>query len=103
MQYQLVRLEEITRNTDVRQTLEKYVSGEIDEPTAQAAAWHFVDEMSWKTLGRMRVDRVAGLTGKLFFTAKQIDAARHVVEKIRESANDAPQTPLRAVSTRTGE
>src|SRR6185369_11947032 len=101
--YQLVPLEEITHDANVRRTLEQYVSGEIDEPTAQAAAWHLVDEMSWKTLARMRFDRVAGLPGKLFFTAKQIDTARHVVEKNRESANDAPRTPVRAVSARTGE
>jgi hypothetical protein len=102
MQYQLVRLEEITRDANVRRTLEHYVSGEIDEPTAQAAAWHLVDELSWKKLARMRFDRVAGLTGKLFFTAKQIEAARHVVETIRESDTDDPRTPVRGVSARTG-
>jgi hypothetical protein len=50
MAYKMVPLEQFTDNPRVRVLCEALGYGQITQNTAQAAAWHLMDNMSWQEL-----------------------------------------------------
>lgn len=103
LQYRLVRLEEITSDTELKETLARYVAGEIDTQTTQAAAWHLQDGLSWKSMAQTRVGQIGGFPGDPLFTDQQLDDARRLVETIREKSAKVTGWETRAVSSRSKE
>lgn len=103
LQYRLVRIDEISDSSDLQKALTRYVAGEIDTQTAQAAAWHIKDGMSWKALAEKRVGQIAGFAGDPLFTEEELDDARHLVEAIRAEPSQSSDFETRTISSRTPE
>ncbi|MBA3316277.1 MAG: hypothetical protein H0T47_23690, partial [Planctomycetaceae bacterium] len=82
-------------------------TGNIDTETAQAAAWHLSDGMSWAQLANMREERLDSLPRGPYFTPGKVNAAVSLVaiaaEKGREIAAAREQSgdETEAVSTKT--
>lgn len=86
MTYRLVPIETVAPEADLRGVVGRFVAGDLDEKTAQAATWHVANGRSWKELADERVGRVGGLPGKPMFSDKQIKAAKSEVERLRQHA-----------------
>jgi hypothetical protein len=86
MAYKMVPLEEFTDNAQVRVVCEALGYGQITQNTAQAAAWHIMDDMSWKELAaKNRVE--SKYTGNIpWFSPIELQSAMAVV---REAARIA--------------
>ncbi|NND95949.1 MAG: hypothetical protein HKN47_01315, partial [Pirellulaceae bacterium] len=52
MAYKMVPLEQFTDNPQVRVLCEALGYGQVTQNTAQAAAWHLMDDMSWQQLAK---------------------------------------------------
>lgn len=50
MAYKIVPLEQFTTNAEVRVVCEALGHGQVTQKSAQAAAWHLMDDMSWSEL-----------------------------------------------------
>lgn len=96
MSYKLMKVEDFTPNTRVRETLRRYAAGEISQSVAQAATWHLIDGLSWKTLAAERHGRIGGYPGKPQFTTRQLDEAQKLVEQLPQ-----PEKTGRATARRT--
>jgi hypothetical protein len=102
MQYRLVKLEDVTRDPALQETLRRLAAGKIEEPVAQAVAWHLADELSWKTLAEQRTGQIAGLPGTPLYTSEQLDEARELVELLCRESTQKNGSTARAVSERSG-
>jgi hypothetical protein len=91
MKYRLVKLEDYTHDAVLQQTLENYVSGEVEMQAAQAAVWHLTDKMSWADLRSKQIERLGGVEPLPYFTDKQVDLAEKLIEQAREKTNDRPR------------
>lgn len=88
MKYQLVKLEEFTKDAVLQETLKRFAAGEAERPVAQAAAWHLTDSMSWKELESKRIERAGGVPGRAYFEARQLKGAKELIEKATEAAEE---------------
>ena len=50
VKYDIIPIENFTRNEGVIELCRMLGSGKLDQMSAQAAAWHFSDDMSWQEL-----------------------------------------------------
>jgi hypothetical protein len=91
MKYRLVKLEDYTHDPVLQQTLEIYVTGEVEVQAAQAAVWHLTDKMSWNDLRSKQIERLGGVEPLPYFTDKQVDLAEKLIEQAREKTNDRPR------------
>ena len=89
MTYQLVKLEEYTSDALLQETLKLFASGGIDLPTAQAAAWHLADKMTWDELRAKQVDRLGGLDPLPFFSEGELRAADELIAQARANAKES--------------
>ena len=77
--YELVPLESFTSEAGVVELVKMLSRREIDQPTAQAAAWHLADGMSWEKLARKISVRHLNGVSERFFTGDQLAAAKDAV------------------------
>jgi hypothetical protein len=82
MAYKLVPVETYTGDPALRQLLIAVGRGELDSGTAQAAAWHITDKMSWDKLSEKKIEHVGGVDDEPYFSEAQIAAARQLVAKL---------------------
>ncbi|MDP7206381.1 MAG: hypothetical protein QGH11_12475, partial [Pirellulaceae bacterium] len=52
LKYTIVPIEWITKKQEVAEICKMLGSGKLDQGAAQAAAWHYSDNMSWQELGQ---------------------------------------------------
>jgi hypothetical protein len=75
MKYKVVRLEEVNDSPVVAELCKALASGRVGQNTAQAAAWHVANGLTWEELVRKpRV--ISEYTGvEMFFSRFEVDAA----------------------------
>ena len=83
MTYRLVRLEDYTSDPVLQETLRLFAAGSVNTKTAQAAAWHLTDKLSFAELRAKHVDPI-GLPPLSYFTEDQLEGAQRLVEQARE-------------------
>ena len=89
MEYIIVPLEKVTKNTQLIELCRMVGTGEIPQNAGQAATWHITDGLSWQQLAHK--DRFRSqLTGayQKFFTTRELQFAVRIVN---ESASRAKQ------------
>jgi hypothetical protein len=91
MQYQLVKLEDYTNDPLLQETLKSFVAGGADVETAQAAAWHLSDNMSWADLKAKQIEHLGGVPPTPYFTESKVDAAEEFINQVREKVKDLPR------------
>jgi hypothetical protein len=92
--YTMIPLESFTSKGEVIEIVRMLSKGEIDQHTAQAAAWHFTNDMSWQELankvGKKHLD---GRT-EPYFTHAQLEVALRITrEAAHRSAEAAKKNP----------
>lgn len=104
MSYRLVKLEDYTHDAVLQETLKIFAAGSLDLPTAQAAAWHLTDNLSWDALRNKQIDRLGGLDPLPFFSEDELRAAEELIQQARRSAKEKaieqPNDPPRAAQKR---
>ncbi len=88
VQYKLVRVEEYTDKPELQELIKLVGTGKLDAQSAQAAAWHLANDMSWQALSAKLYDR-AGAPDTPFFSRQQLAAAQSLVAAARSKAEEA--------------
>ena len=100
VQYRLVSVEEYTDNVQLQETIKLVASGRLNQQSAQAAAWHIANDMSWQELAAKRYNRI-GAPDTSFFSRGQLLAAQEIVAaaqvRAEEAANTDDSEPVRPV------
>lgn len=78
LHYTVVRPEKFTSDPRVHEICKMVGSGQLDRASAQAAAWHISNNLSWEELASKKYDRV-GTPDTPYFTPEQLAAARAIV------------------------
>jgi hypothetical protein len=92
--YQVVPVEEYTDNAQLQELIKLVGTGKLDQQSAQAAAWHLANEMSWEELAAKKYNRI-GAPDVPYFAPTHLYAAQEIVaESKRRSENPtAEQEP----------
>lgn len=98
--YQLVRLEDYTNDGVLQEALKLFAEGGIDLPTAQAAAWHLTDKLSWETLRAKQIEQWGGLDPVPFFSEDELARAENLVQQARRRAKEQPPVDARREQSR---
>jgi hypothetical protein len=100
MTYQLMPPEYMVSDPNVLELIDAYSTGRVRYETAQAAAWHLADNMSWQQLATKRVRRVVNLPPVPFFQPADLRAAQslvaEVVAKARTRKRPEPKPEFRS-------
>jgi len=91
MRYELVKLEDYSRDQVLHETLKAFVGGAVDIETAQAAAWHLTDNMSWGELKSKLSDQLGAVEPTPFFDQDKVDAAAALISRVREQVQERTQ------------
>ncbi len=96
--YELKRLDEVTKKPGVREICLMLGEGKINQRTAQLAAWHLNNDMSWKKLADIREKMAIGTAPR--YTAKELAAGKKAAKKALEVAKK--RKPSKKASTSGG-
>lgn len=99
--YTLVPVEKFSTDPVLPQFLAMVGTGKIDQQTAQAAAWHLTDKMSWEQLANKPVTRI-GQAPTPYFSTSQLLAAQALVAQAKKMADEAPAAPASPTTPATG-
>ena len=93
MAYKMVPLEQFTDDPRVRVLCEALGYGQVTQNTAQAAAWHLMDKMSWQELAaKNRVESKYVGTVR-WFSPIELRTAQAVVSEVVRIAEQRQPTP----------
>jgi len=81
MNYRPIPVEQFSDDAVLHSLLKLVARGRIDPKTAQAAAWHLSDKMSWKKLVTKQIKHLGGKPPTRYFTSRQIQKAKQLVDK----------------------
>ena len=91
VQYRLVPVEEYTDNVQLQEVIKLVASGRLDQQSAQAAAWHIANDMTWQQLAAKRYNRI-GAPDTPFFSRAQLVSAQEIVAAAQVRAEEAGDT-----------
>ncbi len=77
--YEIKPVEAFTEDPAVNELCKMVGEGKIDQRSAQAAAWHLTDKMSWETLTAKRLKYADG-SSEPYFSAKEIQSAMSIAQ-----------------------
>lgn len=93
MTYKLIPVEEFTKDVRLQELCKLVGTGQLNPASAQAAAWHLSDKMSWQELARKQVVRSTSRTpyfstGQLQFAQRIVGAATGRARELAKKAKD---------------
>ena len=91
VQYRLVSVEEYTDNVQLQEVIRLVATGRLDQQSAQAAAWHIANDMSWQELAAKRYNRI-GAPDTPFFSRAQLFSAQEIVSAAHVRAEESADT-----------
>ncbi len=97
MPYELRPIDQVAERPEVAAVCMMLGQGEIDQVTAQLAAWHFQNAMSWDDLAALRDKAAIGTVAS--YTPKQLRAAKRAAEQAKQLA-EAIRPPEATASLR---
>lgn len=89
--YVIQPIEKLTNNPKVADVVLLLAAGKVDQVSAQAAAWHLTDNLSWEQLAtKVKIQHLNG-SRTMFFQPRQINSAMQAVAfaEQRERARQA--------------
>ena len=94
MTYQILSVEQFAGQKPVlRELIPLFVRSRIDQRTAQAAAWHVSNGLSWSQLTRLKPVGPSGLPSRSLFKNRELAAAKALVEKAGLLAQQRQKAP----------
>jgi hypothetical protein len=94
VQYEIKKIDDFTKDGNVHEVLKMLASGKVSQRVAQAATWHFANDMSWQELAAKKVNRL-GVPDTAYFTTAELRAASQLsamAEKLAEAKKDTSET-----------
>ncbi len=94
VQYEIKKIDDFTKDAKVHEVLKMLASGKVPQRIAQAATWHFANDMSWDQLAAKKVNRL-GVPDTAYFTQSELRAALQVsmaAEKLADAKKDSQQS-----------
>ncbi len=88
--YEPVPVEEYTQDAALQELLKLVATHKVDRKSAQAAAWHLTDNMSWQELAAKRIENV-GQRPRPYFHPNELRAAYQIVTTARVMAQKKSQ------------
>lgn len=85
--YVVIPSEKFTQDPALITLIDMIATGKIDKASAQAAAWHLSNQMSWQELAAKKYDRL-GVPDTPYFSYQQLAAAEQVVATARQLAEE---------------
>ena len=93
MKYELKPLEAVTGKKEVHMLCAMVGRGEVDQQAAQAAVWHYNNDMSWEELAnKMHKPRVDAISYVPYFSQRQMAYAMTLGKKIEEKVAKETQS-----------
>lgn len=94
VEYKLIPVEEYTDNAQLQEMIKLIGTGKLDQQSAQAAAWHLANEMTWEQLAAKKYDRI-GAPDASYFAPTHLYAAQAIVAESKRRAEnpDTEQEP----------
>jgi len=89
IKYEIKPIEAACNKPGVRELCTMLGRGEIGQRTAQVAAWHLANEMSWDALAGIRVKATIGTVP--YFTWQELQAGKKVAERAVERAKQSQE------------
>lgn len=103
MKYTLVSVEDYTSNKQLQETIRMVAAGRLNKQSAQAAAWHLSNNMSWGQLANKTVNHIQGRTP--YFSRQALAQAQQIVstasgrvrerELLRDKSRDDSTEPAK--------
>ena len=93
--YKLIPIEAYAKNAEVTEVVKMLVRGELDQHSAQAAAWHLQNGLSWEELtNKIGAKHINGSV-EMYFSAANLQRAMAATNVAKERAEKLPeQKPL---------
>lgn len=105
--YKIIPLEEYTENEHLREVIRLVGTGKLDSQSAQAAAWHLTDNMSWQELSNKAIKHISGPPEPYFSRAQLVNAqsivsqaAANAKERASKGPAEEPTTPVKPSNPR---
>lgn len=96
--YELRPLAKVTDKAGVREICSMLGQGKVNQRTAQLAAWHLNNGLSWEKLAGMREKASIGTTPR--YTSEELEAGKRAAkEALAEAERRKPPTPSGQAST----
>jgi hypothetical protein len=94
--YKLIPVESYAKNAEVAEVLKMLVRGEIDQHSAQAAAWHLQNGLSWEELAKKIGAKHLNGSVEPYFTTEQLQraftATRVAEERAEKASKENPES-----------
>src|SRR5262249_42966251 len=81
---------QVISDARVQQVLKMLGNGELDQHAAQAAAWHFTDNMSWNELAAKKRHHLGGRPDEPYFSPGELQMAMQIASHAEELAKQSP-------------
>jgi len=92
MKYKVVRLSDVNANPEIAELCKALAKGQVPQNTAQAAAWHIANGLSWEELAS-KPRKICDYTGvEMYFSGMEIQNALRVTSLVRSASESAPET-----------
>jgi hypothetical protein len=91
--YRLVPVEEFSDDPALKELLEIFGDGQLDQQAVQAAAWHLTDDMSWEELAHKQIRHLGGVPPTPYFSRRQLLAAQQLVSQAQAIAREKAKQP----------
>ena len=88
MKYRVIRVEAFSKDPVLNALLKMVASGRIDSQSAQAAAWHLSDSMSWRQLVAKQIKHLGGAPPTRYFSVAQIQRAQRLLATAKVIAEE---------------
>lgn len=92
IKYELLPLDTVVSDAVTREAVAMLARGEVDQQSAQAAAWHLANGLSWKELEKKVAARHINGRVQLLFTRDQIARAKQIVEEAGKRASQQQES-----------
>ncbi len=89
MTYKLIPVEEFTKDARLQELCKLVGTGRLNPASAQAAAWHLSNKMSWQELAQKQVVRSTSRTP--YFSTAQLQFAQRIVGAATGRARELAQ------------
>ncbi|MCC7422170.1 MAG: hypothetical protein IT428_17980 [Planctomycetaceae bacterium] len=97
--YKLIPVEEYTDNEALRELIRLVGTGKVESQSAQAAAWHLTDNMSWQELSNKAIKHISGPAEPYFNRAQLVNAQSLISQAVANAKERASKEPAEAPST----
>jgi hypothetical protein len=91
--YEIRPTSSYTKDARIEGLLTMLGEGNLDQKAAQAAAWHFANNMSWEELNAKKIHHLGGRGDEKYFTDAEMQGAMKIAAEADRFAAMHPRTP----------